>query len=165
VVYVLVNTVNASGQNVTIKSGQLSKRGKRNPQYHRYHFVLKGDVLSYYNSASNQYFPRGNIDLRYGISAELIPDMEKEKDATSFSVTTNKCTYYFRADSAPNAKEWVKQLQKVIFRSRNDGDSVKISLPIDNIVDIEENALVDFAETIKIRIVDNDETFAVDEVS
>lgn len=59
----------------------------------------------------------------------------------------------------------MKSLQKIIFRSRNEGDSVKISLPIENVIDIEEAPVVDFAETCKIRIIDNDETYAIDEVS
>lgn len=151
-------------QNTIIKSGHLSKRGKTNPRYHRYWFVLKGDVISYYADAANPYFPSGNIDLRYGISAEVTKDKDKGKDSAYFSVTTDKRTYHFKADSVQSAKEWVKQLQKVIFRSHNDGDSVKISLPIDNIVDVEENPVIDFAETIKIRVIDNDETYAVDEV-
>lgn len=55
-------------------------------------------------------------------------------------------------------------MQKVIFRSHNDGDSVKISLPIENVIDIEESPVIDFAETLKIRVVDSDETYAIDEV-
>jgi sterol 3beta-glucosyltransferase len=79
-------------------------------------------------------------------------------------VTTDKRTYYFKADSAASAKEWVKTLQKVIFRSRNDGDSVKISLPMENVIDIEESPVIEFADTFKIRAVDSDETYAIDEV-
>lgn len=124
---------------------------------------MKGDVLTYFTDPSNQYFPSGSVDLRYAKSAELCPGKDKNKEGTSFSVTTDSRTYDFRADSATSAKEWVKQLQKIIFRSRNEGDSVKISLPIDNIIDIEETSLLDLAETIKIRVIDNDETFAVDE--
>ncbi|TKX21630.1 sterol 3-beta-glucosyltransferase [Elsinoe australis] len=151
--------------NTTIKSGYLAKRGKTNPHYRRYWFTLKGTVFSYFTDPSTPYFPSGNIDLRYGISADLEKEKEKDrtKETTFFSVTTDKRTYHFKADSVPSAKEWVKQLQKVIFRSHNDGDSVKISLPIDNILDIEENPVIDFAETIKIRVIDNDETYAVDE--
>ncbi|KAF2152471.1 glycosyltransferase family 1 protein [Myriangium duriaei CBS 260.36] len=148
--------------NTTIKSGYLGKRGKTNPRFRRYWFTLKGTVFSYFTDPSTPYFPNGNIDLRYGISAESIRDKDK-KETNSFSVTTDKRTYYFKADSEANAKEWVKQLQKVIFRSHNDGDSVKISLPIDNVLDVEESPVIDFAETIKIRVIDNDETFAVDE--
>lgn len=149
--------------NTTVKSGYLSKRGKRNPQYRRWWFVLKGDVLSYYADPSDPYFPRDSIDLRYGISADLLPEKEKSKDGSGFSISTNARTFYFRADSPQSAKEWVKQLQKIIFRSRNDSDSVKISIPTDNVLDVEENPLLDFADTIKIRVIDNDETFAVDE--
>ena len=150
--------------NVVAKSGYLSKRGRQNPKYNRYWFTLKGDVLSYYLDPSNLYFPSGHVDLRYGISAALTEQKDKDKDVKDFTVTTDQRTYQFRADSSASAKEWVKTLQKVIFRSHNDGDSVKISLPIENIIDIEENPVIDLAETFKIRVVESDETYAIDEV-
>ncbi|KAI9654928.1 MAG: Sterol 3-beta-glucosyltransferase [Bathelium mastoideum] len=149
--------------NVTAKSGHLSKRGRSNPKYHRYWFVLKGDVLTYYSNPANQYFPSGHVDLRYGISAAVTEQKDKSKECLNFSVTTAERTYHFKADSASSAKEWVKQLNKVIFRSHNDGDSVKISMPTQNVIDIEENPILDFADTIKIRVIDNDETYAIDE--
>ncbi|KAK3347314.1 sterol 3-beta-glucosyltransferase [Neurospora tetraspora] len=142
------------------KSGYLSKSGKRNPKYNRYWFRLKGDILSYYQDPKDHYFPAGQIDLRYGISASV---NDKEKEGNYFSVTTHHRTYHFKADSAQSAKEWVKSLQRVIFRSHNDGDSVKISIPIKNILDIEETQMVEFADTCKIRVIDNDETYAIDE--
>lgn len=148
--------------NEVAKSGYLSKSGKRNPKYNRYWFRLKGDVLSYYRDSQNLYFPSGQIDLRYGISASIT---DKEKDGLNFSLVAHHRTYHFRADSAPSAKEWVKSLQRVIFRSHNDGDSVKISLPIENVIDIEETQMLEFADTCKIRVIDNDETYAIDEVS
>lgn len=146
-----------------VKSGYLSKRGQKNPKYNRYWFRLKGDVLSYYTDPSDLYFPRGNIDLRYGISAN-VNDKDKNKDGAHFTVTTHQKKYHFQADSIPSAKEWVKSLQKIIFRSHNEGDSVKISLPIENIIDIEDSQVVEFAETCKIRVIDNEETYAIDEV-
>ena len=120
--------------------------------------------MSYYSDPSDLYFPSGNIDLRYGISAALTEHKEKSKEVTNFTVTTHQRTYFFKADSPTSAKEWVKTLQKVIFRSHNDGDSVKISLPIENVIDIEENPVVDFAETFRIRAVDSNETYAIEEV-
>ncbi|KAK5082338.1 Sterol 3-beta-glucosyltransferase [Lithohypha guttulata] len=147
--------------NVAVKTGHLSKRGKSNPKYRRYWFELKGDVLTYYSNPSDRYFPQGNIDLRYGISASI--GGEKDKEPRDFSVTTDHRTYYFRADSAISAKEWVKVIQKTIFRSHNDGDSVKISLPMENVIDIEDSPVVDFAETIKVRVVENDDSYAIDE--
>ncbi|KAL8705531.1 MAG: hypothetical protein Q9201_001348 [Fulgogasparrea decipioides] len=149
--------------NIVAKSGYLAKRGRQNPKFNRYWFVLKGDVLSYFTDPSDLYFPSGNIDLTYGISACLDEIKEKGKDVTNFSVVTNQRVYHLKADSPSSAKEWVKTLQKVIFRSHNDGDSVKISLPVENVIDIEESPVIDFAKTLKIRVVDSDETYAIDE--
>lgn len=148
---------------VVAKSGYLAKRGKQNPKFNRYWFTLKGDVLSYYLDPSDLYFPSGNIDLRYGIAAALVDSSKDKSKETHFNVSTHQRTYCFRADSPASAREWVKTLQKVIFRSHNDGDSVKISLPISNIIDIEESPVVEFAETVKIRVIDSDETYAIDE--
>jgi sterol 3beta-glucosyltransferase len=149
---------------VVAKSGYLQKRGRQNHRYTRYWFQLKGDVLSYYSDPSDLYFPAGNIDLRYGISASLAEAKEKSVAPKDFSIDTDSRTFHFRADSATSAKEWVKSLQAVIFRSHNDGDSVKISLPIDNVIDVEESPVLDFADTFKIRVVDQEETFAIEEV-
>ncbi|KAM0477818.1 hypothetical protein ACHAPX_005584 [Trichoderma viride] len=146
-------------QSVT-KSGYLSKSGKRNPKYSRYWFRLKGDVLSYYQDSTNLYFPHGHIDLSFGISASIT---DRDKEGVHFSVVTSHRTYNFRAESAPSAKEWVKSLQRVIFRSHNDGDSVKISIPIDDVIDVEDSQMMEFSDTCKIRVMDSDETFAIDE--
>ena len=148
---------------VAIKSGYLYKGGKKSSKYTRYWFSLKGDVLSYYADPSNLYFPSGHVDLRYGISASL-SDKDQGKETRDFEVTTDQRTYYFRADSSSNAKEWLKALQKVIFRTHNDGDSVKVSFPIQNIIDVEESPMAEFAETVKIRVVDSEDTYAIDEV-
>lgn len=147
-----------------VKSGYLSKRGRQNRKYSRYWFTLKGDVLSYYSDPSDLFFPAGNIDLRYGISASLAEEKTKQKTTKDFSLTTDHRTYYFKADSHTSAKEWVKNLQKVIFRSHNDGDSVKISLPLENVIDVEESPVVEFAETLKVRVLESGDSYAIDEV-
>jgi sterol 3beta-glucosyltransferase len=147
-----------------VKSGYMAKQGKRDPRYSRYWFTLKGDVLSYYKDASHLYFPHGSIDLRFAITASLAPEKTKSSDDTVFfTITTENRTYYFRADSMTNAKEWVKQLQRVIFRSHNDGDSVKISLPIRNVVDVEAAPFVDGTNTVKVCTVDNADDHAFEE--
>jgi sterol 3beta-glucosyltransferase len=142
-------------------SGYLAKRGRRDPRFTRQWFQLKGDVLSYYEEPSKIYYPTGQIDLRLALSANLADP--KDKDDCHFNLTTDKREYQFKADNSSSARDWVKMLQKVIFRSRNDGDSVKISLPIENIMDVEDDRVLDFADTIKIRVIDNDETYAIDE--
>jgi sterol 3beta-glucosyltransferase len=125
---------------------------------------MKGDVLAYYTSPTELYFPRNRINLQYAISAEVLETKEKNKDETNFVVTTDERKYQFKADSAMSAKEWVRSIQKVIFRTHNEGNSVKISLPIQNVLEIEESTILDFAETVKVRVIDNDETYAIDEV-
>lgn len=143
------------------KTGYLSKRGRS--KYNRYWFILKGDVLSYYTNPAELYFPRNRINLQYAISAEVLDSKEK-KDETVFLVTTDERVYQFKADSIASAKEWVRSIQKVIFRTHNEGNSVKISLPIQNVLEIEESTILDFADTVKVRVIDNDETYAIDEV-
>ncbi|KAH9843473.1 glycosyltransferase family 1 protein [Teratosphaeria destructans] len=148
----------------TIKSGHLGKMGKHRPGYRRKYFILKGDVLSYYASAADPYFPEGNVDLRYAVSAELTPkEGDDEKNSVLFALTIEDRVYRLKAESASSAREWVRQLQKVIFRSHNDGDSVKISIPIANVVDVESNPVVGLADTVKLRVIDNEETYAIDD--
>jgi sterol 3beta-glucosyltransferase len=102
--------------------------------------------------------------LRYATSAKILEAKKKDEEETVFTVTTDERAVQFKADSAASAKEWVRSIQKVIFRTHNEGNSVKISLPIQNILEIEESAILDFANTVKVRVIDNDETFAIDEV-
>lgn len=147
------------------RSGYLMKKARSTGKYHRYWFILKGDVLSYYSNPSDLYFPQGNIDLRYGISAKSTAEKEKQKDSKDIVLTTDHRMYQFRADTANSAKDWVNSLQKTIFRSHNDGDSVKISLPVDNIIDMEVSPVVEFAETVKIRVIESEESYAIDDVS
>ena len=144
------------------KTGYLFKRGRS--KYNRYWFILRGDVLSYYTNPAELYFPRNRINLRYATSANILEAKKKDEEETVFTVTTDERTVQFKADSAASAKEWVRSIQKVIFRTHNEGNSVKISLPIQNILEIEESAILDFANTVKVRVIDNDETFAIDEV-
>ena len=121
-------------------------------------------MLSYYTNPAELYFPRNRINLQYAISAEVLESKDKNKDETIFMITTDQRRFQFKADSAVSAKEWVRSIQKVIFRTHNEGNSVKISLPIQNILETEESSMLDFADTVKVRVIDNDETFAIDEV-
>ena len=143
-----------------IKAGYISKTGRRNPKYSRYWFTLKSHVLTYSSDASNVYFPSGQIDLRHAIAAQV---SEKDREGTHFTIQMPHRTYYLRAGCAPSASDWVKCIQRVILRLRNDGDSVKVSLPIENIVDLEVVPMADFAETCRLRVIDNEETYSIDE--
>lgn len=147
-------------------SGTLSKKHKRHRKYSRYWFVLRHESLSYYTSATETYFPAGTIDLRYAIRAELSGNggnSDSDQQSTGFSLLTEQRTYYFRSDGVSSAKYWVNSLQREIFRSKNEGDTVKIVIPIENIIDLEESAIFDVAKTLNIRAIDNEETYSIDE--
>ena len=139
------------------------KRGSQNPKFNRYWFTLKDNVLAYHSDPSNLYFPRDAIDLRSAVSAEL-DNPNSPKDTRDFRVISDGRIFNLRAESASSAKEWTKQIQKAIFHAHNDSNTVKMSMPMQNILDVEESPCLDFADTFMIRIIDNDETFAVDEV-
>lgn len=151
----------------TVKSGWLRKRGHHNPRYRHYYMELKGDVLRYYNDRTDIYMPNGHIDLRFGISATVEPESKKiGKDQSSyFKVVTKDREYFLKAETHNMAREWVKHLQRVIFRSHNSGDSVKIRLPIPNIIDAEEERVLDVSDTVKLRVLENLGSFGLDEVS
>jgi sterol 3beta-glucosyltransferase len=96
----------------------------------------------------------------------LDPDSNKNKDEiVHIKLVTKTREYRFKADNPQGARDWVKQLQRVIFKSHNDGDSVKICLPINNVIDLEETQFLDVSDTVKLRVIDNNETYAVDDVS
>lgn len=147
--------------NVIEKTGHIGKQGRHSYNYRQYYFILKGDTLSYYRDATDPYFPLGMVDLRFAISAEVT--MESGQSTTDFTITTGDRVYLYRAESVASAKSWVKIIQKIIFRTHNEGDSVKIALPLENIDEVERMPMIDFAETVKLRVLDKDETFAVDE--
>ncbi|KAI5807790.1 hypothetical protein BZA77DRAFT_330665 [Pyronema omphalodes] len=75
-----------------------------------------------------------------------------KQDPTAFIITTDQRKLYFRADTVTSAKEWVKAIQKAIFRTRNEGDSVKICIPTSS-------------KTIRLNVVDSDDTYTIDDIT
>ena len=133
-------------------------------------FVLKNDVLSWYHSSTvrfsawsdfyiylshppralqDPYFPHGNVDLRYAISCDPIDDRV-------FKLRTNQKTLTLSADSTPSRDEWVKAIRKIIFKTQNMGESVKIAIPYSVILDVDHSTAMDFSETIEVKVVDRD---------
>jgi sterol 3beta-glucosyltransferase len=148
-----------------VKSGYLSKRGMHDPRYMRYYCELKGHVLNFYQDPAQINYPRSLIDMRRSINV-FATGTEKGKDETHFTLETEKRDYQLKADSSESATDWIRLLQQEILNTRNDGGLIKITLPIENILDIEDNYIrgMAFSESLRIRVIDNDETYAVDEV-
>ncbi|EJU00971.1 UDP-Glycosyltransferase/glycogen phosphorylase [Dacryopinax primogenitus] len=133
-----------------LKSGTLSKRGGRTKRWNKYWFILKNDVLSWYQSSADPYFPHGNLDLKYAISCEPIGER-------GLRMRTNQRSVNLMADSIPSRDEWVKAVRKVMFRAQNTGESVKIAIPFNLIVDADKNSSMDFTETVEVKVYDRDE--------
>ncbi|KAF7792479.1 hypothetical protein EIP86_003520 [Pleurotus ostreatoroseus] len=144
-----------SREDQILKSGWMSKRATRTKRWIKHWFTLKNDVLSWYQSSADPYFPHGVVDLRYAISCE--PSGDKD-----IRLRTNQKSIKLSADSVPSRDEWVKAIRKVIFKAQNMGDSVKIAIPYSAIIDVEKSSAMDFSETIEIKVVDNVEQYLVD---
>lgn len=140
----------------TVKSGFLQKQGRRNPRFNRYWFVLKGDVLSYYTNQTDTYFPRNTIDLRSGVSTELKPP--EADGSTRFSIITPQQTYEFRAEDQATAEEWIEQIKKVTFRSHHTGDSIKLKIPLRDVIEIEDACLGQMANMLSIKFMPAEES-------
>ena len=146
---------------VVTRSGYVQKRGRQNPRFNKYWFILRGNSLSYYTDRSQPYFPRNTIDLASATSAQLTSPNSREL-VPEFSVITEKETYLFRTETMDDAKAWVQQIENTIFRTRNDSDSIKYLIPIERISGIEEEQILVGTTTIQINVKNKDA--AMDEV-
>ncbi|KAI0639100.1 hypothetical protein C8Q77DRAFT_1045127 [Trametes polyzona] len=144
-----------SREDQVLKSGSLLKRAQRTKRWIRHWFILKNDVLSWYQSASDPYFPHGVVDLRYAISCEPV----NQKD---IRLRTNQKSIRLSADSAASRDEWVKAIRKVILKVTNMGDSIKIAIPYPAVVDVDRSNTMEFSETIEIKVQDRSSDLALD---
>ncbi|GJJ72060.1 sterol 3beta-glucosyltransferase [Entomortierella parvispora] len=146
-----------SSQDVIQKEGFFSKKSRTTKQFTRYWFILKNDVLSYYGNQTDVYYPIKTVDLKNALSAEPSPNNDQ-----NFYIFTNNRKYTFRTDSELAKADWVKAIQKSIFHAKMEGDKVKISIPLANVLDVEMNTMA-FAEAIQVKVMESDGSFAVDE--
>jgi len=101
------------------------------------------------------YFPKGNISLQYVSSCDPI-------DENRFKLRTPERNYTFRADTADGRDEWVKSIQKVMFKTQHEGESVKLIIPLEAVLDVEKSPTLEFAETLEVRCVDSEDQMSVD---
>ncbi|KAH3674740.1 hypothetical protein WICPIJ_009472 [Wickerhamomyces pijperi] len=139
----------------------------------RYWVVLQGHTLSFHNSSTELYFPVLTIDLRYVVRVDIVnngsdDDSSPLKAAARgeklwFEILTENKTYKLQADSSHAARSWVGILKKQIFACKNKGDCVTVKIPLQNVLDLDKTPLVDSAETLKIKVLENPEQYSVDD--
>ncbi|KAM4050548.1 sesquipedalian-1 isoform 1-T2 [Anomaloglossus baeobatrachus] len=94
------------------KSGFLSKKGERNASYHRRWFVLKGNMLFYYEHQESRE-PMGVIILE-GCRVELCESTEEYAFAIRFGYSKSRA-YILAADSHGTMESWIKVLSRANF--------------------------------------------------
>ncbi|GJJ09558.1 hypothetical protein Clacol_003781 [Clathrus columnatus] len=92
------------------------------------------------------YFPRGVVDLRY----------------VGLKLRTRDRVISLLADSTPNRDEWMKTIQKVVFKAQNMGESVKIAIPYSLIVDVDKSSTTAFNELLEVKVIDKGVIYSVD---
>uniref|UniRef100_A0A4W3HZL3 Sesquipedalian n=1 Tax=Callorhinchus milii TaxID=7868 RepID=A0A4W3HZL3_CALMI len=96
----------------TDKTGYLHKKGERNTAYHRRWFVLKGNLLFYFEEREGRE-PVGVIILE-GCTVELCVSSEEYAFAIKFESAKSR-TYKMSAESQREMESWVKALSRASF--------------------------------------------------
>ncbi|XP_039628111.1 sesquipedalian-1 isoform X1 [Polypterus senegalus] len=94
------------------KTGHLYKKGERNPAYHRRWFVLKGNMLFYFEDKDSKE-PIGVIILE-GCTVELCESSEEYAFAIKFDCMKSR-VYKMAAESQAAMESWVKALSRASF--------------------------------------------------
>lgn len=94
------------------KTGFLFKKGERNTAYHRRWFVLKGNMLFYFEERDSRE-PIGVIVLE-GCTVELCESAEEFAFAVKFDCAKAR-VYKMAADSQAAMESWVKALSRASF--------------------------------------------------
>nr|XP_019014859.1 sterol 3-beta-glucosyltransferase [Kwoniella pini CBS 10737]OCF53640.1 sterol 3-beta-glucosyltransferase [Kwoniella pini CBS 10737] len=141
--------------NLIVKTGPLSKKNSRTKLNTKFWVILKNDVLSWYESTADPYFPKGNISLQYCTSCDATDELK-------FKVRTAEKNYTFTTDTEASRDEWIKAIQKVMFKLQHEGESVKLIIPLEAVMEAERSPTLEFAETIEIKCVDVDDNMSVE---
>ncbi|KAM6954760.1 sesquipedalian-1-like [Aplochiton taeniatus] len=94
------------------KTGFLCKKGERNTAYHRRWFILKGNMLFYFEDRESRE-PIGVIVLE-GCTVELCESAEEFAFAVKFDCAKARA-YKMAADSQVAMESWVKALSRASF--------------------------------------------------
>ncbi|KAK8865790.1 hypothetical protein IAR55_000937 [Kwoniella newhampshirensis] len=142
-------------ENLVVKTGPLSKKASRTKLNTKFWVVLKNDVLSWYESTADPYFPKGNIHLQYCSSCDPVDDAK-------FKLRTSERNYTFTADTEDSRDEWIRAIEKVMFKTQHEGESVKLIIPLEVVLEVDKSPTLEFAETIEIKCVDPEDQMSVD---
>lgn len=82
------------------------------------------------------------MSLQYASSCDVLDDHR-------FKLRTAERNYTFTADTTTARDEWIKAIQKVMFKTQHEGDSIKLIIPLQAILEVEKSPTLEFAETLE----------------
>lgn len=130
----------------------------------RYWCILKGTLLSLFNSPTEVYFPVLTIDLSNVTDIELEKDPKTNTTTCNFRISTNEKTFKFIADSEFAAKTWYNTLKRQHFATENmEDNSVSLKIPLPNILELDEEEIINQSVTMRLRALESKETYAIDD--
>lgn len=141
-----------SGSHVLLE-GTLRKRSNKGVGFSRYWYVLRQDTLAHYNSSDDPFFPAGTIALSKIKYVTHEPKENGEPSSSFYLVSDSGDTFHLKADSANNAHQWSKAIQKAIFVTRNKGEYAKCIVPFENIISITLVPVLDVATSMRLSYI------------
>ncbi|KAI8074426.1 hypothetical protein BC940DRAFT_288215 [Gongronella butleri] len=140
-------------EQLVCRAGYVSKKNHRtSPLTHRYYMVLQRGVLSWYDTAENQYEPLGSLLLD-----DVLAVRKSRSRKHGFKLITAQQKHLFIADSDVSRKEWVDDLQRSMFMAKHQGSAVRIVLPFSQIRRLSKSRAFEVMEYIKVSICDDDQ--------
>nr|ACO40456.1 glycosyltransferase [Starmerella bombicola] len=139
--------------NGTLKASPLAKKSVRHlvgigkASYIRFWFVLRAGALLWYEDPGDIFFPAGLLSLNLMSEIRVVPEAPEKFCIKSL---TGK-VYTFKADSRNAANEWVKAIEKEIFKARNNNTapSVVVRIPLKNMISLKTLKPLDFVDVIE----------------
>lgn len=128
------------------RDGYLLVRGRA--QYHSQWCRLKDNVLTYYDSPKDLYFPVGTVELRQAVAV-----LRMHSRANGFKIVMLDGTkWYMQADTEQAANEWMHVLDACKFRALNRSDVFKVVLPVGKLNDVQlvNSALLGDSVIVKV---------------
>lgn len=146
--------------NGVLKASPLAKKSVRHlvgigkASYNRFWFVLRAGALLWYEDPGDVFFPAGLLSLNLMSEIRIVPEAPEKFRIKSLAGKV----YTFKADSRNAAHEWVKAIEKEIFKARNNNTapSVVVRIPLKNVITLKTLQPLDFVDVIELQAITHD---------
>lgn len=119
--------------------------------YNRLWFVLRTGSLLWFEDPSDAYFPAGLLSLNLMSEIRIVPEAPEKFCIESIEGKI----YTFKADSRNAAHEWVKAIEKEIFKARNTNTvpCVVVRIPLKNLISLKTLKPLNFVDVVELQAI------------